>query len=72
VDGGVTDTVDVYDARTNNWSISALSQAREGAVGVTAGHELLIAGGAIPTNPGNTGTTYQGSAIVDFFLVTGQ
>lgn len=71
-DGGVTDTADVYNARTNSWTLTRLSQAREGAVGAVAGHELLIGGGAIPVNPGSSSTVYQASALVDFFLVTGQ
>ena len=71
VDGGVTDTVDVYDAQANSWTVTRLSQAREGAVGATAGNELLIAGGSIPINPGNTSTFYKASATVDVFLVSG-
>jgi hypothetical protein len=72
VDNGVTDTVDVYDAAANSWAIMRLSQAREALAATAAGNKLLFAGGAIPTNPGNTSIFYTAIATVDIFTVSGQ
>lgn len=44
-DGGTSDTVDVYDAKTNTWTVRRLSVPRAIVVGASAGEWASFAGG---------------------------
>ncbi len=61
----MTDTVDIYNGRTEQWSTATLSQARTGLAATTVGQKAIFAGG--------TFGHHEASNVVDIYDVgTGQ
>jgi len=59
-DYGCTNRIDIYDASNNSWSVSSLSEAKGGHVGVNVNNKIYWAGGRT-----NTGVLPYASCIVE-------
>jgi hypothetical protein len=66
-----TAVVDIWNHKTNKWTVSKLSQPRKKPHAIAAGNKIIVAGGELAKPSPQGGVQVQGySSTVDIFDIT--